>query len=481
MNFDPVEKIAAAILYEGYILYPYRPSAIKNRQRWNFGTLYPRQYAEAQRPQETFGLVAECLVVGDALLDVRIRFLQLVRQKETVALTDPSLAWEEAVERTSEHTELRVIDLLASPLGLQLEVPTADPSAPLRSGRDDKRKSSGDESRQVGPKPPFTVPPLSPLSSQPERTRISDFTESDDRRGCGSPQRETHELDRAPKSPQAIRGSAAEGSAVTLRLQLTIAAERVGEDTCKVRLSVENVTPASAGATREETLPLSFVSAHLLLGVTGGEFVSLLDPDDQYADVAADCTHSGVFPVLVGDEPDRSMMLCSPIILYDYPKIAPQSAGDFFDGTEMDEMLALRVLTLTDAEKQEMRNGDARARRILERTEALTSEAMLETHGVLRVEEWNPFAETKAPPESVRIDGVELRTGDRVRLCPRKKADIFDMALKGKVAVIEAIEQDFEDHVQLAVVLDDDPGREFGMMRQPGHRFFFSPEEVEPA
>jgi hypothetical protein len=80
----------------------------------------------------------------------------------------------------------------------------------------------------------------------------------------------------------------------------------------------------------------------------------------------------------------------------------------------------------------------------------------------------------------VRIFGIELRVGDRVRIMPKKKADIMDMALAGKVAVIEAIEQDFEDQVQLAVVLDDDPGREFGMMRQPGHRFFFSPEEVEP-
>ncbi len=100
--------------------------------------------------------------------------------------------------------------------------------------------------------------------------------------------------------------------------------------------------------------------------------------------------------------------------------------------------------------------------------------------------DWNPFEEVKAPPESVRIfgtdlKGIDLRVGDRVRICPRKQADIMDMALAGKVAVIEAIEQDFEDKIQLALVLDDDPGREFGMMRQPGHRFFFSPEELEPA
>ena len=77
-------------------------------------------------------------------------------------------------------------------------------------------------------------------------------------------------------------------------------------------------------------------------------------------------------------------MLFSPIILYDYPKIAPESEGDFFDGTEMDEMLTLRVLTLTDAEKEEMRQGDPRARRILERIESLTGEAMLKVHGVVR-------------------------------------------------------------------------------------------------
>jgi len=94
--------------------------------------------------------------------------------------------------------------------------------------------------------------------------------------------------------------------------------------------------------------------------------------------------------------------------------------------------------------------------------------------------EWNPFAENRSPPECVRVFGIDVRVGHRVRLWPQKTADIMDMALAGKVAVVEAIEQDFDDQVQLAVVVEDDPGREFGMMRQPGHRFFFSPEEVEP-
>jgi hypothetical protein len=94
--------------------------------------------------------------------------------------------------------------------------------------------------------------------------------------------------------------------------------------------------------------------------------------------------------------------------------------------------------------------------------------------------EWNPFAEQKAPPESVTVFGINLRVGDRVRICPQKTADIMDIAFTGKVGVIEAIEQDFEDRVQFAIVFDDDPGREFGMLRQPGHRFFFGTEEVEP-
>jgi len=293
MNFAAVEKIAAAILYEGYILYPYRPTAIKNRQRWNFGTLYPRVYAQAQRPEEPYRLVAECLVTADAeaTLDVRLRFLQLLRRPNA-----PALAWDEAVERTSEHTNLLLTDLITSPLSLQLRM-DAD-----------------------------------------------------------------------------------------LQIDLSTRVQVLENGAAKLRIEVQNAShlPSGAGATREEALPLSFVSAHLLLGIAQGQFVSLLDPGETYRESAAACSNLGVFPVLAGEEPERSIMLCSPIILYDYPKIAPESEGDFFDGTEMDEMLTLRVLTLTDAEKQEMQNGDPRARRILERTEALTSDALLKAHGVIR-------------------------------------------------------------------------------------------------
>lgn len=94
--------------------------------------------------------------------------------------------------------------------------------------------------------------------------------------------------------------------------------------------------------------------------------------------------------------------------------------------------------------------------------------------------EWQ-LLEDKPAIDHVIVDGVEFRIGDRVRLRPRSGGDIMDVALAGKIAVIESIEQDYEGKVQLAIVLDDDPGKDLGMLRQPGHRFFFSPEEVESA
>ncbi len=321
MNFAEVEKIAAAILYEGYILYPYRPTSMKNRQRWNFGTLYPRVYAEAQNPQEPFQLVAECLAEAgeeDATLDLKIQFLQLIRQRKDSSahpadrmhsLSDPSLAWEEAIERSSEQNNLRLNDIIDHPLTLTLQLDAS-----------------------------------------------------------GLP------IDQNLHSLQALEAI------------LTISVEPRASGARKIRLEMQNASALLSGAEakREEALPQSFVSAHVLLGINGGKFVSLLDPPEIYSESVAACRNVGVFPVLAGDEPARTMMLCSPIILYDYPQIAPESEGDFFDGTEMDEMLTLRVLTLTDAEKDEMRNGDPRARRILERTESLTAESMMKAHGVVR-------------------------------------------------------------------------------------------------
>jgi hypothetical protein len=92
---------------------------------------------------------------------------------------------------------------------------------------------------------------------------------------------------------------------------------------------------------------------------------------------------------------------------------------------------------------------------------------------------WSPDADRRSV-ECVHIGAAEIRRGDRVRLQPRSRADILDLALAGKAATVESIEQDFDGRIYLAVTVDDDPGKDLGNQRQPGHRFFFHPEEVEP-
>jgi hypothetical protein len=272
-----------------------------------------------------------------------------------------------------------------------------------------------------------------------------------------------------------------------------VAAENVGNQIFKITVRILNLTSFEGASemNRDEALMRSFVSTHTILGVRECEFVSLLEPPEQFREIAADCSNVGTWPVLVGEEGERDTMLSSPIILYDYPQIAPESAGDLFDGTEIDEILTLRIMTLTEDEKREMRQVDERARELLDRIEALSVEQLMKLHGAVRnlrpldeegrlMNSWDPLEE-KSRLNHIRIGGVDLKTGDRVRLWPREcGTDIFDMALKGKTATIESIEQDYEDRIYLAVTVDDDPGKDFGDQRMPAHRFFFSPEEVEP-
>ena len=235
----------------------------------------------------------------------------------------------------------------------------------------------------------------------------------------------------------------------------------------------------------------SLVSAHTVLGIENGEFLSLLEPPAEFEAMAAECKNVGTWPVLVGEQNMRQAILSSPIILYDYPQIAPESPGSLFDGTEIDEILSLRIMTLTDQEKHEIRQSDDRAREILDRTEQLPGRAVHETprhspesatcqRGVaMREWEWQ-LLEDKAMLDHIEISGEAVREGDRVRLCPHNGGDILDIALRGQVATIEAIEEDYEGKRHVCVVLDEDPGRDLGLMRQPGHRFFFDPADELP-
>jgi hypothetical protein len=309
MDLKLVERIADALLYEGYLLYPYRPSAIKNRRRFNFGVIYPRDYGLAH--DELFCMQTECLATSNwrMAFDVRLRFLHLTARE----------GWQEAVGREVIVPALRTDDLLVAPL----QEPFAFPA----------KRSSG-----------ALYDPW-----------------SQDTRG-------------KRKEQEQILGN------------IEISARQVAERVFKITTRILNLTPLAdaPGVSRDESLKRSLVSTHAILSARGGEFISLLDPPESLRDVAGSCRNIGTYPVLVGAEGERDTILSAPIILYDYPQIAPESAGDLFDGTEIDEMLTLRILTLTDEEKREMRDGDERARRILERTEAMPAEQLMKLHGAVR-------------------------------------------------------------------------------------------------
>jgi hypothetical protein len=355
-----IDKIVRTVLYEGYMLYPYRRSAVKNRQPWNFGILQPTGGGEASV------MTTECLVTGGdaSVIDIRVRFLQM-----------GSPADEEVDEEVTE----RRIDILDLPL-----------------------------------------------------------------------QRLLHSVQITPVEFAPITGV------------VEISATAVHAGLMRLRVRISNRTPRPQDEpSRDAVLAQSLISTHTILNVRDGEFVSLFDPPEPFRQAAAECANIGTWPVLIGREPERDCMLSSPIILYDYPQVAAESPGDWFDGTEIDEMLSLRIQTLSDAEKEAIRNGDERTRRLLERAENLTREELMALHGVMRAE------------------SATFKKGDRVRLKPKPGGDAMDVMLAGRTAIIEAVEQDFEDRIHLAVVIEDDPGKDLGLMRQPGHRFFFSVDEVE--
>jgi hypothetical protein len=305
---DLVDRLARTLLYEGYLLYPYRPSAVKNRQRFNFGVLYPSACCQGD---DRWQLQAECPVeMGpDTEVSVSLRFLQLVERPVGDTATR-----QEAVER---------------------QIAFADASiAGLRQSRRVWRFAFADQGGSV---------------------------------------------------PAISEGEACEG-AVKGMVELGARAASDGVDVLVdvLTVRVSNLVDVERPVSRDDALLRSLVSAHVVLTVHGGRFVSLLDPPAPLRAVAEGCRNLGVWPVLVGGPGSRDCMLASPIILYDYPQIAPESAGDLFDGTEIDEILALRILTLTDEEKREVREGDARARLVLERTEALPPEHWAKLHGAVR-------------------------------------------------------------------------------------------------
>ena len=446
MNLPLVNKIVDAVLYEGYTLYPYRPSSKKNRQRFTFGRVYPHAYHLAQKGLEPFTMRTECLALSDnerSAIEIRVRFLQVVAREifklheplcELPAELDPALSqlvpelqvgtqryisWQEAVEQEIILAASTLRQICISSRSQPVSFPAAKALEPIRDS-------------------------LGSITGVIQRRRES------------------------------LTGT------------IEIRAEQLDKNVIKVIATVTNETavPQADLENQDAILMRTFASTHTVLSLENAEFVSLLDPPSELRAAIGSCKNQGTWPVLVGEEQtnDRSTVLSSPIILYDYPKIAAESPGDLFDSTEIDEILTLRILTMTEEEKEEMRRSDDRARQILERTESLPEDQLLKMHGAVR--ELRPlegdFFSSNRRLEAVEVKGERLRLGDRVKIRPRSRADIMDIALAGKTATIEAIEEDAESRIHLALVLDDDPGRDLGLTRQPGHRFFYALDEVEP-
>lgn len=344
MNLSLVKKLADSVLYEGYLLYPYRASAVKNRQRFNFGVLMPEAYSAAQKCTEAWRMQTECIVSGDGKtrLDVKVRFLHLLMREVGQIIASQSdssteahsqikvveslevrgrlyQTWQEAIEREADVTEITIDEILSGPRRMLFWFPSKRETEPLR---DDGGKMVGVLYR-----------------------------------------------DRQP-----IEGL------------VEVRAESIDDNTFKITVELQNLTQfEDAGQkSRDDALMRSLASAHTIMSLRDGQFVSLLDPPEELSLAVSRCANIGTFPVLVGDAGERDLMLSSPIILYDYPKIAEESAGDLFDATEIDEILTLRILTMTDEEKREMRYVDEHARRILERTESLPSDQLMKMHGAVR-------------------------------------------------------------------------------------------------
>jgi len=328
---DPVEAIANAILYEGYVLWPYRGSAMKNRQRWPFGAIYPHGFCAATRQGDAAELRCESLVEGGpgAEVGIELRCLHAVQRQVLVDVAGAfqpvaelrldgtrHVSWEEAAERRAPSPEIAIGRLATTPYIFPVRFPAGGGEEPIVDG----------EGRRAG----------------------------------------------------IFRRRWAELSGL-----VELSALRLRDALYRLRVVVRNTSPWQ-GDERAEAQRRAFMSTHLALGVRRGAFVSQTDPPPHLAEEAASCRSRELWPALVGEPGRRDLLLASPIILEDYPRIAPESPGDLFDGGEIDQLLTLNILAMTDEEKAEMRGTDRRAREILERTERLGRDELMSLHGTFR-------------------------------------------------------------------------------------------------
>ena len=446
--FSAARALADAVLYEGYVLYPYRASSQKNQIRWQFGVLTPPSYSEADE-SERCSCRTECLarVEPSAVLHVRIRFLQVQARTVQARAGGPAGAefetvdklevgsivyrsWEEAVERT--------VDL-----------------------------------------PPMT------LSAFPEAAteEVFCFDETSAAEPVLDPDGET--TGRLLRRTEHLRG----------RVRTRISHLRSG--VVRVCVEVQNLTDLERPcAKRAEAMRHSLVGLHTMLAVERGSFVSSIDPPADLAGSSRDCRNDGTYPVLIGA---GDVVLSSPIILYDRPEVAPESPGDLYDLTEIDEILALRILTLTEEEKAEARGTDTRAAAVVGRCAEMPAEAWSRLHATMRsvpappekeadrgdpvpdsVPWWDPAQDASVDPfsDSTVIEGVSVSKGDMVLLRPSHRADAQDLFLVGHTAQVEGVFKDVDGNDHVAVSVSDGPGTdEFAWQ---GRFLYFHPDELVP-
>ena len=464
-SFDTAREVADAMLYEGYVLYPYRASSAKNRMRWQFGVLVPPAYG--LDVGEHAWHRTECLAEprADAELVVQVRFLHA--QRRTVQSVAPNRSY-----RTVDRLELPDRVLVPWDEGVEEAVEFRVPVDELCAAH----------SKAVA------FPFRRPAAEETEEVR--------DEAG--------RLVGRLVRRRERVDG--------VLRLW---AVELPGPyRVVRLRAVVENTGEWSPGigraADREAALPHALVSAHLLLGLTAGSFVSMTDPPEWAAAAVKECRNERTWPVLAGVDGRADVMLSSPIILEDHPRIAPESCGTLYDATEIDEILALRTAALTDQEKREARGTDDRAAAVVDLADSLPPEIWERLHGAVRSlrevtdgppvlvtpgEEdsaladlmtpqlpwWDPAADASVDPgtDRVLVDGTPVGAGSRVRLRPgKRRTDAQDLFLDDAPALVEAVIHDVDGVVHLAVTLDDDPGAD--LRRQQGRFLYFQPDEVVP-
>ncbi|MGM0928912.1 MAG: hypothetical protein ACQEXN_04280 [Actinomycetota bacterium] len=460
MGLSLARAVADAVLYEGYLLYPYRASSRKNQARWQFGILGPPGAAAAGLGEEPY-MSADCLLQPgrNASLEVHLRFLQLQTRTVEEKCDDGAfravgeltvgatrwLTWDEAVEQEITLGPFALADL-AGPQGDGLALPVDVPA-----GQDTELLT--DRVGQVA--------------------------------------------GRLVRRRRRLRGE--------VRLNPTPHADGV----MRLGVTAENLGPAEdtpPAANKQDAIGLSFIGTHALLTVQDGDFLSLLEPPEAAGAAARSCTQHRCWPVLAGPEGQTDVLLISPIILYDHPAVAPESSVELYDSTEIDEILTLRVLTLTEEEKAEARATDPRAAAVIDRCAAMSPEELQQLHGVLRdphapafptlTEEpaagsggnsgsqslpwWDPAADASVHPDedAVLIGSVPVARGSRVRVKPSRRADAQDLFFAGQSARVTSVHFDVDGSTHIGLVFEQDPAAD--LHEGYGRSFYYAPDELEP-